>query len=658
MPIVIQCPGCSRRYQAPSAAAGKRVKCKACGVAIAVPRPPAKDSATAAGAASSLQAFIALEDREGPGPAPLVDWSSPAPVHRGGSPYKWPLILGGIGGIGGVVVLVLIGVLLLTSGGSPPASPPVSPPRSPPASPRSASNVAQAPQPPAAPAPDPARPQRTVTVAPAGFSLEPDPAPPGPRGWSDTPVKIPAVGLSFSKHCLAADHALLNHYHGYYCLDLRSGAFQAIKEYKRQAVGLSLDGSHLLMVISDTPGELAYQKVGQSAAVTKWAFEPAQPDGLRRFSGAFVNDQVAVFQTNSILLAYALPEGKVLWQYEVGREAMPFSLSPSGRYVIALPGHAVILDAQRGQVLAEVPAPPGQKFRTAAVSDTGDRIAFLTTSRVDKGIVVYDLTTGRATVEPFDLGVETVIDIQWISDRHLLGHSFTMRGGKNDLKKEWSSYLIDLERRGAVWKYSADQMLPHRRGPRLAYFVHTASNEVVFSSIAVPEPQVLARLSSVPQARPVLAPGVPVVLDLQFDEVHRKRTAQYLSSAGLVVADQADVRLEGRIETQTVGTQQYRDVRTKQQFSVDVKKIKATAAWVAKDGTVLWKAQREKTVNPSSLVIKYDGSSVQQHLDQQLDEVMQLFTTSVLPTRLAGPPRLLGTTVLSLDGAQIQWAEP
>jgi len=44
MPIAATCPGCRKNYQVAESAAGKTVRCKACGVKFKVPRPePAQD---------------------------------------------------------------------------------------------------------------------------------------------------------------------------------------------------------------------------------------------------------------------------------------------------------------------------------------------------------------------------------------------------------------------------------------------------------------------------------------------------------------------------------------------------------------------------------------------------------------------------------------
>jgi RsiW-degrading membrane proteinase PrsW (M82 family) len=46
--IPVVCPGCSQKYKAPEAAAGRSIKCKACGTGIEIPRPPEPEPEQAA----------------------------------------------------------------------------------------------------------------------------------------------------------------------------------------------------------------------------------------------------------------------------------------------------------------------------------------------------------------------------------------------------------------------------------------------------------------------------------------------------------------------------------------------------------------------------------------------------------------------------------
>jgi hypothetical protein len=74
MPISVACPGCSTKFKAPDAAAGKRIKCPKCGGAIAV-TPGAATTATASTATNSATAPPAAKPAQ-----PAVSAAAPRPV--------------------------------------------------------------------------------------------------------------------------------------------------------------------------------------------------------------------------------------------------------------------------------------------------------------------------------------------------------------------------------------------------------------------------------------------------------------------------------------------------------------------------------------------------------------------------------------------------
>lgn len=90
-----------------------------------------------------------------------------------------------------------------------------------------------------------------------------------------------------------------------------------------------------------------------------------------------------------------------LWRVSVGETPVHLSWSPSGRRLIALSPHAARLLDGRGRVVAEIPAPPGARFRRAAFAPRGGRLALLSERRTAAG--------GRSKVLVLRLGGENAI---------------------------------------------------------------------------------------------------------------------------------------------------------------------------------------------------------------------------------------------------------
>jgi hypothetical protein len=109
MSIEVTCEGCGKRYKAPESAAGKKLRCKSCGAAIAVPAGDFDPFENA-------DALLAMEPTTAPvDAAPYF----PPPKASGGS-SRTPLLIAA--GAGGVVVIVAVVMAVLHFGKSTPES--------------------------------------------------------------------------------------------------------------------------------------------------------------------------------------------------------------------------------------------------------------------------------------------------------------------------------------------------------------------------------------------------------------------------------------------------------------------------------------------------------------------------------------------------------
>ena len=343
------------------------------------------------------------------------------------------------------------------------------------------------------------------------------------------------------------------------------------------------------------------------------------------------------------LSCYAFKTATQLWSAKPGL-ANTNVLSATGKYVAASTGKSIaVIEPISGKVLGGIDL-NGCPAQSLAFKPDGKAIA----AAGQDEVAAWDLSKGALISDSWAVGAPGQ-HVEWGQGNYvLLDHA----------------HLVSLDKQLAIWSYEGVAPAMHGQlaqiwNGRMYYTADAASpgspHRPVVASVALPDPQVAAKIVVSGEPKLALKPGSSVSLDVQVPTSIRQQVIDSLTSKlkdnGVTIANDAPVSVIVKDEPGETREISYRRIGFRafgQTDKVRVKEVKRLIA-ISIDGQApAW--QRGGTMMPPMFLSLKEGQSI----DQAVNDAMKpspLFYQSVrIPKLSPEQPDGFGITPLSATG--------
>jgi hypothetical protein len=501
--------------------------------------------------------------------------------------------------------------------------------------------------------------RRVVPLGGQPGDFKPDPAQPSSLDWKPRPVGLnpkagffqKPVGVSFAR---GGTTAVVGHTGGAEPNDAQSRI--EVCDLKTGRVTALLRGPEKLKLLAVSPSgqrliTISERGAFESGPLQLWELGPKELKLVRSWQVAgdahrkdvnwigWVDDQRIMTADNGGIFMWLAEGPKGVYQV-AGQEMSAPAFSPGGKqFAIGTDKGYSIHEVESGELVSRIPLDHSFR-RQVAFSPSGKLLAVTGSSTVE----VYDLATGKKSVEAYAPAAQSNKGLTWVNEEHVLV------GGSD---------LIHLPSQMTVWTYQHDAESVAPLAGRIWYVFGSHGNDAM---ALVPFQLPHAAVKPVADSELVLRPGDDVSLEMEQTvdltrpqdangpgESARDQLAKALAEAGFNVVLNSNKKLIGRTTTGETREIQYRRFGApfgqveKASYTQRIFELELTV-----DGTTVW--QRRRVIDaPFHLQLQKDES-----VDQAVERVMSAdtgFFRSTIPSRvLPTEAEKARTSKLSVDG--------
>jgi hypothetical protein len=478
---------------------------------------------------------------------------------------------------------------------------------------------------------------RTIVLkAPQKFKLEAEELPVADKPFVDAVPLSTKIGDGFAESVVplgferAAGQAIVLRAKGDDCMiercDLTSGKSLGAFELPKNTRPLDVDPTGQRLVTRSQ-----YFGFGRNGQLDVWdlgGFEPTrvaswEPYAAAKASGKDVvwaalidADHVLTYGSGAVTL-WNIPQTRAIYSVTINR--MPV-VSAGRRYlaVAALEG-MFVLDAKTGQPLGQLSGDTTVQLVFSFRQDA-QRLAVYSGDRLR----IWDCQTGDLYREIFLQSVPPTQMVEWLDDDHVM---------------VGFGYVIDIERRMALWRYEGISSNGQTYGGKF-WFATGGGPYGTLAGFKLPHDEALKSLAAIPPDQLLaLRPGSSVRLDVRLGfsaELQPKIVAgltERLKENGIRVAPDARLRFEATAENAGQKPVEYKEFgiggrSTTVQVSKNIYYLR-----IKEGDTVLWQAGGP--TDPPPLVMLEKGESVQSALNRFNALNQDFFLKTPLPKQLA-----------------------
>lgn len=277
----------------------------------------------------------------------------------------------------------------------------------------------------------------------------------------------------------------------------------------------------------------------------RWRFHSGTPNSIK-WVGLLDDEHVLTINQAGKLITWKLPECKAVYYFDQFGD--PLAVSPTRRYLAGVhDGQFRLFDSKTGDCVGDLEAPScGIKPLRAAFRPDGREMTAVIDAGMDRMVVRWNLASGKIEHE-FPLPSDLISS--YVSAFNRENQSLEYRGPTHLLLDR--SYLIDLQKRMIVWKYSMDvfntTFVSGAADARTWYCMHKGnafSGPMFLTSCETPSDNVIRKSASANLEKSLLLyPGKSVKLHVDLSAVNlqtlhptvEKAVTQALDARGIKV---------------------------------------------------------------------------------------------------------------------------
>ena len=372
-----------------------------------------------------------------------------------------------------------------------------------------------------------------------------------------------------------------------------------------------------------TPGKIEFREFDDLERPFKtWETSDFhEHDGFRPETGRFMKDGRLLTIGDNVAL-WDVEKNEPVFSLIYGRRGLKkgqVTLSGNQKLMAVASRQSVdLIEIKTGKLLGKIER--GLSARAVSISPSGAYLAGLESSGQ---VWIWDLEANELAQE---FHTDARSDLVWLDDRSLLGDN---------------KYLIDVEYRVCVWKYShesRDFVLPVDAGR----FLVRRKNRLV--GVKLPHKNLTDKIGDLdPEELLLVKPGdeFAIDFDLPFGSDEQRRIEESLkgriSEQGYSINRNSGLVLRGRVKEEKRKTVQVRDFGFRQRGAQSMTyQAHRSMVELLKDGKIVW--TKSFYHGPSTVIRRREDESLQQHATRVSKPTPDLFLNFRIPTGLSTLP--------------------